>query len=309
MENIKTMNSIPLQLRAEHYQLYCHNKFIATLLGCINYKRLYFPCLEVSLTTFCSLCCEKCANLMQYYSKPYHVEAKKVFSSIRALAKASDGIDCLRLIGGEPLLWPYLAKLIDYAITEDKIKGILIVTNGTMALSDELCQILSKSSKCKVSISNYHEKSKSIAELVKQLKTHHIKYVVRDVIWKDKADVSNRHKSIKQLINAYHHCPNRFFSLLNGELHMCPRSAHGSDLGVFHKRAHDYVNVFELRNSPQQLRQDIINMLKNQYIIACNYCAEDISDQLPIIETAKQCTKIQAQIQFSKMARTQRRTK
>ena len=303
------MNSIPLQLRSEHYQLYCHNKFIATLLGCINYKRLYFPCLEVSLTTFCSLCCEKCANLMQYYSNPYHVEAKKVFSSIRALAKASDGIDCLRVIGGEPLLCGYLAKLIDYAITEDKIKGILIVTNGTMALSEELCQILSKSSKCKVSISNYHEKSKSIAELVKQLKTHHIKYVVRDVIWKDKADVSNRHKSIKQLINVYHHCPNRFFSLLNGELHMCPRSAHGSDLGVFHKRAHDYVNVFALRNSPQQLRQHIISMLKNQYIIACNYCAEDISDQLPIIETAKQCTKIQAQIQFSKMTRTQRRTK
>ena len=136
MENIKTMNSIPLQLRVEHYQLYCHNKFIATLLGCINYKRLFFPCLEVSLTTFCSLRCEKCANLMQYYSKPYHVEAKKVFSSIRALAKVSDGIDCLRLIGGEPLLWSDLAKLIDYAIAEDKIKLILMVTNGTIALSD-----------------------------------------------------------------------------------------------------------------------------------------------------------------------------
>ncbi len=303
------MNSIPLQLRIEHYQLYCHNKLIATLLGCMNYKRFYFPCLEVSLTTFCSLCCEKCANLMQYYSKPYHVEAEIVLSSIRALAKVSDGIDCLRLIGGEPLLWPNLAKLIDYAIAEDKIKGILIVTNGTMTLSDEVCQMLSKSSKCKVSISNYREKSKAIAKLVKQLKSHHIKYDVRNVIWRDKADVSNRQKSIKQLINAFHNCPNRFFSLLNGELHMCPRSAHGSDLGVFPKIEHDYVNVFELRNSPQRLRQNIINMLNNHYIIACNYCAEDISDQLPIIETAKQCTKAQAQIQFSKMTRSQRRKK
>jgi molybdenum cofactor biosynthesis enzyme MoaA len=72
---------------------------------------------------------------MQYYSNPYHAEIQKVLYSIKALVKASDGIDCLRLIGGEPLLWPDLAKLISYAIAEVKIKGILIVTNGTLTIT------------------------------------------------------------------------------------------------------------------------------------------------------------------------------
>lgn len=46
------MNSIPLQLRVEHYQLYCHNKLIATLLGCINYKKLFFRALRYHLLHF-----------------------------------------------------------------------------------------------------------------------------------------------------------------------------------------------------------------------------------------------------------------
>ena len=47
---------------------------------------------------------------------------------------------------------------------------------------------------------SYVHKSKAIAELVKQLKKHQIKYVVRDVVWKDKADVSNRDE-VKQMVS------------------------------------------------------------------------------------------------------------
>lgn len=303
------INSIPLQLRIEHYRLYHNNRLLAVLLGCLNYKRLYFPCLEVSLTTFCTLCCEKCANLMQYYQKPYHVGYMTVLSGIKALVKASDGIDCLRLIGGEPLLWPDLAGLLDYAISENKIKGILIVTNGTLPLPDKVCQALSKSAKCKVSISNYCEKSKAISELTEQLKKNNINYVVRNVIWKDKANIACRHKNTAQLKKSYHDCPDRFFSLLNGELHMCPRSSHGTDLGVFQKKKNEFVNVSELCNSPKLLRRKITDMLNNPYITACNYCTEDISDKLPIVETAKQCSRDQAQLRFRRMTNSQRRTK
>ena len=293
-----------LLFRIEHYQLCCNNKLIAAMFGCLNYNKFFIPCLEVSLTTFCTLCCKDCANLMQYYQKPYHVEAKTVLSDIQALVKATDGIDCLRLIGGEPLLWPDLAKVVKYAVSEKKINGILIVTNGTLLLPDAVCKILSKSDKCKVSISDYSEKSVSISQLIKQLKRNNIKFTVKKVVWKDKSDVSNRHKNKKQLMNTYRKCPNHFFSLLNGELHMCPRSSHGTDLGVFPKKEQEYVKISAFQNSPKLLRKRIVNMMNLDYITACNYCSEDISNQLPIVETAKQCSRNQAQARFRSMIKT-----
>lgn len=294
-------NSIPIQLRFEHYQLNHCNKLTSVIKSCLNYNKFYFPCLEVSLTTCCTLCCEECANLMQYYQHPYHVNITTLLSDIDALVKASDGIDCLRIIGGEPLLYPKLSTVIDYVSNEEKIKAAVIITNGTLILSDDVCKSLSNSSKCKVAISDYGKKSSAMPKLAMQLQSNHIKHTINKVVWKSKADVTHRHKSKRQMHSSYHKCPNRFFSLLNSELHMCPRSSHGSDLKIFPKEEKDFVRISDFYESTEQLQKEIIKLFRLDYITACNYCSEDITDYLPIVEPAKQCTHTQAAVILEEM--------
>lgn len=287
------------QMLFNHYRFY-HNKFLSGIMTALSINKLYFPCVEISLTTFCTLCCEKCANLMQYYRHPYHVDYKRVCEDIEMLSAASDGIDCLRLVGGEPLLWPHLYNLLKKIISNQKIKSVLIITNGTRILPDNICDILSNNPKVKVSISNYQKTSSAISALVEQMEKKHIFYKISDVVWKDKANISFRNKSSQQLEQSFRNCPNDFFSLLNGELHFCPRSSHGSDLSVFSKRKCDFILLEDYVGSATKFREKIVDFMNIKYIEACNYCDEDISACMPVIEAAKQCSRTKSLADFEK---------
>lgn len=291
------------KLNMLYYQQKGHSKFFSFILSTIPKNKLYLPCLEISLTTYCTLCCEKCANLIQYYEKPYHVNGNKVIDDIKMLASTVDVIGCLRLVGGEPLLWPEISKLLDVTNNISNIYNVIIVTNGTLPLTDDVVEKLKKNKKNKISISNYKEKSKSLKILIGQLNKAKINFSVNEVIWKDKSDISYRGKSRYKLCNTYKKCPNKFFSVLNGEIHMCPRSSHGTDLGAVKKRKCDYINISDFYGNFKELRKKIISLINTDYIEACNYCSEDIADQIPIVETAKQCKREYSRKIFLDMTR------
>jgi len=293
------MNKIHRELSYQHYILY-HGKVTSALLSFLNRNKIYIPCLEVAVTTRCTLCCEKCSNLMQYYEHPYNVDINRLLEDIDVICRAVDGIDCLRIIGGEPFIWEYLLLFLKQIVDNTKIRNILIITNGTVCISDDILDVLSNNKKCKVSVSNYKDKSRTLKFLIKKFEEYNVKYSVNEVVWRDKADVSNKNKDEKILELAYKKCPNKFFSLLNGELHMCPRSSHGTDLGIVEKRECDYIVLSQYVDKKSELRKKFMSIFQQHYIAACNYCDEDIVDSLPIIETAKQCKKTEALMQLTK---------
>ena len=84
---------------------------------------------------------------------------------------------------------------------------------------------------------------------------------------------------------------------------MCPRSSHGTDLGAVKKRKCDYINISDFYGNFKELRKKIISLINTDYIEACNYCSEDIADQIPIVETAKQCKREYSRKIFLDMTR------
>ena len=47
--------------------------------------KVYIPRIEIVLTTFCSLRCKDCSNLMQYYDKPYHINTDSIIQVLQNL--------------------------------------------------------------------------------------------------------------------------------------------------------------------------------------------------------------------------------
>ena len=288
------------KLLFEHYFL--NHCTMVAILACIkNYNKLFLPCLEVCITTFCTLCCENCSNLMQYYTKPYHVSIKKINNDISIVCNSVDGIDCLRILGGEPLLAPDLAELLEYVSGIEKIKNVVIITNGTMIFSNECLNILSKNRKFKISVSDYRNNSPKLTILSAQLAKENINYSIDKIIWRDKSNIACRNKSYKELKWTYQNCPNYFFSLLNGNLHICPRSSHGADLGIFSPDKDDFICVRDYSGKNGELRKRITKLLNRPFIVACDYCSEEQADRLPVVETAKQCTRDEAHKKFMDM--------
>lgn len=61
---------------------------------------LSLPRMDLVLTTRCSLRCEKCANLMQYYENPTDVKLDIILQSMRTLMQAIDSIETIYVLGG-----------------------------------------------------------------------------------------------------------------------------------------------------------------------------------------------------------------
>lgn len=95
-----------------------------------NYNFIYH--MDMVVTTKCSLKCRDCSNLMQYYGSPYNISLDKNINSLEKLSQAIDEIGTLTILGGEPLLYPYLAQVLEKAISIKKIQKVRLISNGTI---------------------------------------------------------------------------------------------------------------------------------------------------------------------------------
>lgn len=115
------------------------------------------PYFELVLTTKCSLRCESCNNLMQYFDakNAYTCSLQGIIEALNTLLKHIDSVRNVRIIGGEPLLFKDIAKVVEFLDNEPKVKSFDIVTNGTIIPKNDLLLALQKSHKSFVTISDY----------------------------------------------------------------------------------------------------------------------------------------------------------
>lgn len=182
-----TLDSIMPESYA-HYEpltLYLRAKFYTRfLLG-----KLDMPYFELVLTTRCSLRCESCNNLMQYFDSKtaYTCSLEGITRALQELIKHVDSISWVRIIGGEPLLFKDIDKVVTLLDSMPKVKTFDIVTNGTIIPKPALLDALSKSHKSWVSISDYTKSPNldiklHIEKITQTLDAHHIR---NSCLWQD----------------------------------------------------------------------------------------------------------------------------
>lgn len=230
--------------------------------------------MDLVLTTKCTLRCKRCANLMQYYEHPMHVNLDVVINSMEKLLSAIDEIQTVYVLGGEPFLYPQLEDVMLYLKRQEKIKNINIVTNGTICPSYEKNFWDNISGKnVTIYISNYGELSRKKQQLFDMC----CKYLVNceiseNNVFYDTGNMIKRNRSIEELQKVFERCNTQCRSLYNGELHFCPRSSHGVDLKIIDRREEDYINVLNI-DDKERLRVEIENFInRKNYIEACDFC-------------------------------------
>lgn len=240
-------------------------KFWAILSGRYSYLRQA----ELVLTTKCSLRCRDCANLMQYYNKPYDVDFRDVITSFENLVKNFEEINTIVLVGGEPFLSKNISEIIFHIAKFPQINHINIFTNGTIIPNEKDIYAL-KNAKVKIIISDYGKLSRKKYELMDLCKKNDINFHLKneDLCWGDVGDMEPRKRTSGQLSRQFKKCNNYCRSILNGKLFYCPRAAHGDDLGYINAN-NEYVNLLNCNVS----KREIMNIVySSHYFSACDYC-------------------------------------
>lgn len=237
---------------------------------------LLIPYVEVCISAQCTLNCRDCANFMQTYAahrkaKPMDIDAVK--SWLSAFIESVDHIMTLRVMGGEPLMQKQFTELFKWILEQPKLQHIQIVSNATLMPKDDLIELMSNNTRCSFFFSNYGpDNAPHYKEIMDRCleRSVLVQTVPADISWYDMGDTSSRGLNDEQKAAMYKNCPNNCRHIWNGELHHCPRSAHGRYLGLIEMPETDYVPLISLNTDDR--RQRIRDFYDLNFIEACNHC-------------------------------------
>lgn len=191
----------------------------------------------------------------------------------------------LGYFGGEPFLSKNLEIAINKLLETNKIQRVEVVTNGTIIPKDEELINTLSNKRVIVSISQYP--NVNMDNLIKFFESKNITYKIdKMTFWMNYGNVEKRNKSIKELKKQFRKCNHICKSLLNGQLHLCPRSSHGTDLGFIKNNEEDYLDLLNDNISIEGKTTLMKKLLKKKYIIACDYCdfATKQTKKIPVAE-------------------------
>ena len=254
-------------------QSYMQNKISI----CIKSHELYFDeaktymrSLDVMITTKCSLKCESCANLMQYYIAAKNTD-HEILSAIEILDNNVDAISEFRVIGGEPLMNRGWAHIVNGINEKNAERQIFIYTNGTIAPKDEQLETF-HGKNVNFIITDYGKLSRNINKLTEKLTKHGISYVSKPADnWVDCSSIRHHKRTVSELEEVFKQCCAKYlYTLLHGRLYTCPFIANAANLNAIPDNPANYVDLFsKTHNVKQQIRR-LVKVAK--FFPACDFC-------------------------------------
>jgi organic radical activating enzyme len=228
---------------------------------------------DITVTEACSMKCESCSNLMQYYLTPRNSDLDLLFKSIDRLMKTVDSLYEFRVVGGEPFVNKQIGKVINKLLTYKTIKEIVIYTNATIIPKGENFECL-KNDKIFVEITDYGSLSKRRAELISLLEANNIRFTSTVPLWTDSGTLKYQNATEEQLKDKFKNCcMNDKPTILNGKLYKCPFSANAHNLNAIPLNKTDVVDLGDDNKTIDQFKKEILKLHQNNnYLEACKYC-------------------------------------
>lgn len=251
--------------------------------------RLYLHSVDVVITERCSLRCQKCSNLMQYYSRPEDAGVDSLQQAIGALCGAVDRISEARVIGGEPLMHKQWIEVTRILLDKPNIDKVVIFTNGTLLPAAPKLEAIA-SPKLLFIITDYGSLSRNIAPLCHLLDEHHILYVRSPAAgWTDCASLDRHQRSAEKNQDVFKNCcAKNLFTLKDGRLYRCPFAANAASLGAVPAAEGDSVALTEMPRA--DLRHRLQHFIQETTVISsCDFCNGRRLDD-PCIEPARQAS-------------------
>jgi len=234
-------------------------------------SKTYMRSVDVMVTTKCSLKCNNCSNLMQYYTNAEDASHQRILTALDIINANVDSISEFRVIGGEPLMnkgWAYIVN----GISEKYADGqIFIYTNGTILPKEE--QIESFHDKnVNFIITDYGKLSRNIDKMTELLTKHAINYdrsPAQD--WVDCSSIKQHKRTVRENEEVFKQCCVKYvYTLLDGKLYRCPFIANAAKLNAIPDNPSNYVNLFSKKDNIKQQIRRLVKVAK--FFPGCDFC-------------------------------------
>lgn len=274
-----------------------YNKVFPVLIT-YEQNKVFLPLVQISLTERCTLKCKKCAhacNLVPPHTPDLSFE--EACQSADSLFSFVDYVQEFVLIGGEPLLYKDLTRIIEYVGVKyrDKMDIFSITTNGTIMPNDELlclCQkyhIIFRISNYAGTIPRLEDK---YIKMIDKLKSNNISfsfYPKEEIVWMDYGfEYVNRNGTPEHLIDVFDKCHTHCHEIRGNRFYFCVMARSVSENMKYSVGKNDYLDLgrLETKKDKKLLLEYFMGYSDKGYLDMCNYChgADAVYYPVPVAE-------------------------
>lgn len=246
-------------------------KHFQTLRGVLGADDV-LPYVEVFLTSRCSLRCAYCDSLMPSYQKLYDVPPDVLLAELKGFTENVDHIRLMRLLGGEPFLYPHLAEAVEYLAACGNIENIAIVTNGTIVPKDERLLTALQNPRVFIHISNYGPLSSKVSELNRLGRERGIRVSLSPQFdwYEPDTDYGDKRLDEDALADKFKNCNETCRLIRDGKLFFC---RHSFMVEHMPDAVHDPEDFVDLMHTDGETHARIRKLyFEKKYLTACRYC-------------------------------------
>jgi len=238
----------------------------------LNPEGLYIRSLDATVSERCTLKCESCSNLMQYYAHPKDLDIDELKESIDTLLQHVTKIWQLRILGGEPFMNRDFVKIIDAYVDDPRIMEISILSNATIFPSEDILAHI-KQNKVSMRMSDYGKLSRQLETWVSWCEENNVEYsVIKMEKWQDLGKLERHEYSEWELKELYATCECRNLpTIINNRLYNCPYAANAANLGAMTQDeiSRDSIMLTGQISSSKEIEYFLY---ERPFLEACRYC-------------------------------------
>lgn len=260
-------------------------------------NRVVVDRIEIVMTTYCTLNCQKCISYIPYQKKQ-HFSIEQLLSDADLLFRKVDYVKKMKLLGGEGFIYPHLKEYVTYLYDNyrDQIGEIRIGTNGTIYPSEDILK-LCREKDIIVDISDYTCAVPDKCELdniVALFRDNNIRYDIKrsGEKWLDMGFPDNipKERTDSELEMLYHKCAIFCRNFYQGKLYHCCSNCAAVISGLFPDNENDCLN-FHKDIKKKDILAFELGYTPLGYLTFCKVCqggSEDANQNL--IDVAVQCS-------------------
>lgn len=258
------------------YKLYIMARFL--------FGKIDLPYLQIVVTTKCTLRCKDCHDLMPQIPNEFHYNGvlENIIRDFNIILNSVDSIASIRILGGEPLLFKDLPKLLNFIKNQNKIKSFDIISNATIPFNHNLISELKNCHKVRIFIDDYTKHTNKTTKqklnaITDKLAKNKIKCFVLnsggDDSWFEAGKVFKRHRKREDIIKNFLMCGMYCVSYIgsnsdeNGGIFICPRASSMSKIFGLEKFSGDFIAL-----DSKTLKQDFVDFYSKDFFECCDYC-------------------------------------
>lgn len=247
-----------------------------------NRKECCLYTVDMTVSAKCNFKCKNCNMFMPYYKTDTRYSLEELKANVDQFFKIVDYVCYIGFIGGEPLLFNQLEKLIEYIKTaySDQAGNFTIHTNGSIKPSETLVSVIKKYN-ITVAVSDYGEQSPcrdKMLDTVAYLQKQGVYVDVRASLeWRDVGFPDHPcNFSDKEMKTHMNSCSADWRGVNDGKFYYCNIAWSAEKAGLTKLEEDDYLVMKELVDEGNRGKERLLKLsegyFEKGYMSFCRKC-------------------------------------